>query len=196
MIFLHLWEEKYGWESCWFIFTTSKKMVWKTAKSECKMQLWFYNDNHIKCVQFLIFMPNTLYDAGKASMKCSTKVIKPVFENLPKSRIHHCKRSKIRFSSLCTNTLYDLGRALWILALKFKVLWKELDLRMKHFFFLYFSFTKKFFSPKKSNFCAFLVQKFKKKLLLHLRYHLTKWCAGFIVIWERGFLNELFFSKK
>ena len=24
MIILHLWDEKYGWESCWFIFTTSK----------------------------------------------------------------------------------------------------------------------------------------------------------------------------
>ena len=132
-------------------FLRLQKMVWKTAKSESKMQLWFYNDNHIKCVQFLIFMPNTLYDAGKVSMKCSTKVIKPrntVFENHPKSRIHHCKRSKIRFSSSCTNTLYDLGRALWILALKFKVLWKELDLRMKHFFFVFFIYKEVFFAKK------------------------------------------------
>ena len=60
-------------------FYDFKKMVWKTAKSESKMQLRFYNDNHIKCVQFLIFMPNTLYDAGKASMKCSTKVIKLMY---------------------------------------------------------------------------------------------------------------------
>ena len=35
MIALHLWEEKYGWESRWTNFTTSKKKkVWKTAKSE------------------------------------------------------------------------------------------------------------------------------------------------------------------
>ena len=55
-------------------FLQLQKMVWKTA----------------------IFMRNTLYDARRASIYCSTKVIKPtytVFENHTKNRIR--SRSKI-----------------------------------------------------------------------------------------------------
>ena len=58
-------------------------------------------------------MPNTLYDAGKASMKCSTKVIKlrnTVFENHPKSRIHHCERSKIRLHFEWTKLIENAKR--------------------------------------------------------------------------------------